>query len=38
MWGGNMVKNKHFEIIAAGDIFTDKQKTADKTLIRSENH
>ena len=25
-----MIKNKHFEIIAPGDIFTDKRKTADK--------
>ena len=33
-----MVKNKHFEMIAAGDIFTDERKTAYKPLIRGKNH
>ena len=33
-----MVKKKHFGMIAGGDIFTDKRKTADKPLIRGKNH
>ena len=33
-----MLKNKNFGMVAAGEIFTDKRKTADKPRIRGENH